>query len=123
MREQDWQDESGEYPSEAALERLRAWTFKDWADIEQALDFAASIWHWPDFASRELRPAEAEVCHAEPGDRFIRFATGGWSGNEDIIGAMEQNFYIMSRWRLSGNGGLHIFQYPEAPPMARPEGA
>ncbi len=114
MSEPEWLDESGEYPSDAALERIKAWP---WEDVFGCLDFVASIWHWPDFGvSHELRPEEYHVCHTDNGDRFLRLATGGWSGNEDIVGALELNWGVQAMaWQLSGRGGLHIFKYPERP--------
>ena len=100
-----------DYPTEEALKRLEAWPFQD---ARGALDFMASEWHWPDFGvSRELRAEERTVVHAEPNDEFLRLATGGWSGNENLIGAFRQNYVAWSlTWRLNTQGGLWIFQYP-----------
>lgn len=41
---------------------------------------------------------------------FLRFATGGWSGNEDMMHALTENYPVMACWRLSARGGLHIFE-------------
>ena len=40
-----------------------------------------------------------------------RFATGGWSGNEELIEALGRNAiaYAMT-WNSSHRGGLHIFE-------------
>lgn len=110
------------YPTEAALERIRQWPTED---PHGRLDFVASIWHWPDWGvSAELKPCEREIVHAEEGQKFLRLATGGWSGNEDIIGALKSCFF--SGWLLSAHGGLHIFEYRHwgshgAPKLALPE--
>lgn len=109
-------DEDG-YPSEETLLALRDWPMEDAAG---ALDFLAAAWHWQEFGvSRELKPAEAEVVHAEPEDRFLRLATGGWSGNEELIDVFSSRMIYSVTWRLSARGGLHIFQYP--PVLAGPE--
>lgn len=43
----------------------------------------------------------------------IRMATGGWSGNEAIIVAMQQNFVLWSLlWESSHRGGLYVFRTP-----------
>lgn len=97
------------YPSDRTLETIRQWP---WNDLNGCLDFIAKAWHWPEFGVRwELRPFEAECVHAEPSERFLRLATGGWSGNEEIIGAMRHNMMLQTRWRLSSCGGLHIYEF------------
>jgi hypothetical protein len=104
-------EESDDYPSEETLARIKSWPH---ADLAGALDFVASVWHWPEFGvSHELKPHERFVVHAEEGDKHLRLATGGWSGNEDILAAMQENMMLIAvTWRVSGHGGLHIFQYP-----------
>lgn len=101
--------EDGDYPTDWTLDLIRRWPIEH---TNRGLDFVADAWHWPEFGvSRELRPEEAVVAHAEPGERHLRLATGGWSGNESIVAAMRENFAFMCRWRLSGSGGLHIYAY------------
>ena len=113
-------DEYG-YPTVAALERLLDWPHED---VNGALDFMAALWHWEDMCHSELTAHEGYVVHAEPTDRFLRCATGGWSGNEDLISAFEgddiehddherwNNARMRMRvWRMSTSGGLHIYRY------------
>jgi len=96
------------YPTDAALQRLR-----EMDDVSGALDFAADLWVYPDAATHQLRPEEATVVHATEGDRHLRLATGGWSGNDDVISALRANKHVwLLTWQLSARGGLHIFQYP-----------
>lgn len=102
------------YPTEAALQRLETWPHQDMAG---ALDFVKTIWHWPDFASHDLSAHEAAILHANPGEKYLRLATGGWSGNEDIVRALNSNRMIRAiAWRLHARGGLHIYQYPTVRP-------
>jgi hypothetical protein len=99
------------YPTDATLEAIQAWPYQD---IAGCLDFAREAWHWPDWQGEELSAAEREVVHAEEGERFARFATGGWSGNESVIAALKANMMVRAMcWCLSGRGGLHIFRYRE----------
>ena len=106
----EWVD--GDYPTDAALKRIESWPY--W-DLPGCLDFVASIWHWPDFGvSNDLRPEEAHVVGAEARDKYLRLATGGWSGNEEIVAAMKTNYMLRAMcWRMTARGGLHVFQYPE----------
>jgi hypothetical protein len=45
---------------------------------------------------------------------YYRLATGGWSGNEEIIGAMEANqIFWMLCWQSSKRGGEFSFFVPK----------
>lgn len=39
-------------------------------------------------------------------------ATGGWSGNESIIGALERSFFWFAYWESSQRGGAFTFHVP-----------
>lgn len=96
------------YPTDEALE----WIAKA-ADPNAALDMVEHAWH-PVYGSavHYLSPAESEVVHESSGDRFLRLATGGWSGCEDVLEALHENTLAWAcTWRLSTHGGLHVFQY------------
>jgi len=41
---------------------------------------------------------------------FLRIATGGWSGCEDIVEALMGNIFGRMRWESSHRGGLHVFK-------------
>lgn len=107
----EWLDEDG-YLTEAALDKLKAWPYDD---INGALDFVRSLWHRDHWCGHDISQHEAAVLHAEPGDKFLRCATGGWSGNEALIAALNDNRMLRSlAWRFSARGGLHIYPYKEA---------
>ena len=86
-------DEDG-YPVEVELAPCRG---SD--DYDSLMQHVASIWHWP--------------------ERVVQFnykwelSTGGWSGNEEIIGALKMNtMFWMFCWVQSRRGGHYIFQTP-----------
>ncbi len=96
------------YPTEWTLKMLEQWPHED---AQGALEFMRKAWNWDDHVSNELKPEEAKVVHADDGDLYFRFATGGWSGNESLIGAFEENIVCYSlTWCASVRGGLHIFR-------------
>ena len=117
----EWLDEDG-YPTDEALKRLEDWPAED---VNGALDFMQSLWHWgEDWCNHDISAAEREVLLADEGDKFLRCATGGWSGNESLIAAFNGNHIesgdkarlrnaLMRRraWKLSSRGGLHIYEY------------
>lgn len=84
-----------DYPSESDLAKLREWPFDDprgW------LAFARELWWQPDWGWPNL---EGHI------------ATGGWSGNEDIIAAMQGNYILWAQtWESSHRGGGYIFHLP-----------
>lgn len=87
-----------EYPSEETLERIRAWDIV--ANGQQALwDVVRDAWSYPDRIWED--PERPGHWHA---------STGGWSGNEDIIGALQSNvmFWLVC-WEQSSRGGHYIF--------------
>ena len=85
----DWTD--GEYPTEAALERIEHWE----GDLRELMAFAHSIWWAADWGWNQ-----------EGDDYYV--STGGWSGNEDIIGALRSNFLFWSLHHRSTRAGGHF---------------
>ena len=104
-------DEDG-YPTDETLAAIENWPYQD---IAGCLDFCRRAWHWGEaWANEDISAHEAAVVHAEKGERYARFATGGWSGNESIVNALDTNYMIHAlAWRLSARGGLHIYEYPQ----------
>lgn len=87
------------YPTEDTLRMIREWE-GDWTDM---FEFLRAIWKYPERWS--IAMVEDEQCY--------RFSTGGWSGNEELVSALEQNFFAMSLfWVSSHRGGLYYFAVP-----------
>jgi len=85
------------YPTKIELGMIRKWPFMD---EKGWLDYCLGLWTFDGWATKR-------------GGNY-RFATGGWSGNEDIIEAMQANMGCwMSTWRSSHRGGLYKFQIPK----------
>jgi len=88
-------DEQG-YPTDKAIMKIERW---DGKNPEAFIEFIREIWHWPDWGF-ELK-----------GKRVLRLElhTGGWSGNEDIIGALFNSLFWLY-WQKSTRGGHHYFK-------------
>lgn len=88
-------DEDG-YPTTQALARVRMW---DWKDLPGWFAYIQTLWRYDDY----IRSEGAEW----------KLSTGGWSGNESIVGAMGQNqmAWLIS-WRSSRRGGHYTFEIP-----------
>ena len=97
------QDNDG-YPTEEQLEKLRTWKWKDYTGL---MEYVRGIWHWG------IPDKNIEHVKDDFDNDVIRYtmATGGWSGNESIIGALSDNFIFWSTcWVQSSRGGGYIFE-------------
>lgn len=100
MSRYEWKDEDG-YPTDHALEVIAKWNTHNREEIDKVLEFAASLWWHPELVTF---PSE------DPDGNRWEFVTGGWSGNESIIGAMERNEALyMLAWESSHRAGRHTF--------------
>lgn len=93
-----------EYPTEDELEVIKAWKSED--DYNALLEYVESMWAYPTYANSEIVGSET----GEP-QRQWWFSTGGWSGNEEIIGALmaNQTFWLL-HWVSSRRGGHYEFE-------------
>ena len=101
----EYLDEDG-YPTEAALELIATW---HWCDSKGWLDFIKSIWWASDWGW-----TEGVGEHDWDKDKEVyrySISTGGWSGNESIIRAMQKNnMQWHLNWVQSRRGGHYIFE-------------
>jgi hypothetical protein len=95
------------YPTEDTLTAIAAWP----TDAPSLMLFVEGAWN-TDYGSvrYDLRDEEAQVVNRRVGSSMVRFATGGWSGNESVIHALRQNIRGRLLWLLSTHGGLHIYR-------------
>jgi hypothetical protein len=85
---------SADYPTSNEIYKIRHWPIDDFAGL---MDYIEPYW------SRH-----GSFLHR---GNIYRLATGGWSGNEDIIGAMKSNNILwLLYWYLSKVGGLYLFR-------------
>ena len=90
-----WDDDG--YPTEEALQKVKEW---DWKDPLGCFEFMQSMWRYDSFR-REDRGDQT---------RF-EISTFGWSGNESIIYALEENAMMWALcWFSSQRGGHYVFQ-------------
>lgn len=90
------------YPTEETLDYIENWklSHQEWPEF---FAFVCRAWHNNGIVRMEQ----------EDGERVIHFVTGGWSGNEAIIGALEHNRVLWAMlWKSSHRGGLHVISVP-----------
>ncbi len=95
----DLLDDDG-YPTAFALDFLTAYPADNWKLQRDALDFMGTLWRYPEYWSKH--DGENEISY--------NISTGGWSGNEELIGALEGNMLLWTMcWYSSSRGGHHVF--------------
>lgn len=86
--------DSDGYPTDETLDTIRTWTNGDWSGL---LAFVTSAWNTNYGAVRQKSST-------------IRFITGGWSGNEEVLSALKENTAFWTKfWLRDERGGLAVF--------------
>jgi len=108
----EWLDDDG-YPSDAALAHIEKWE----GPLLELFALVRSIWQYADIGYWSEEDAPADFPRKGTVRRFL-VSTGGWSGNESIIRAMQKNRYVWHfSWVQSRRGGHYIFEVAQpAPP-------
>ena len=92
---------SDDYPCEKSLDAIRNFE----GDHMELLDFVEYTWIYQYGVMKRHNYGRLHK---------VRFATGGWSGNEDIIEALRGSkslFWVMY-WKKSERGGAYWFELP-----------
>ena len=88
------------YPDEEELKLIEAW---DWHDPLGLLEYIHERWQYADSG-----------YWSQDGNKY-NISTAGWSGNEDLIAALERNTYFwMFSWVSSRSGGHYEFDISPA---------
>jgi hypothetical protein len=88
------------YPTKKELEKIKNWDILN-NDIQEFLEYIRSIWRTPDWG------------FSLKGKRILKLElhTGGWSGNEEIMYALQHNYLFWGLyWRKSLTGGHYYFR-------------
>lgn len=100
-------DEDG-YPTDYCLDLIKDW---HWSDSKGWFEFINSLWHLKSWGWSEQEAID-EITNKKVWCYYI--STAGWSGNESIIRAMEENSMMWSlNWVQARRGGHYIFQLRE----------
>lgn len=109
----DFLDEDG-YPTEQALEIVEKW---HWDDAKGWFEFIEELWAYRDFGWKEKDEPHEWQDHKQYKNKMVHryyISTAGWSGNESIIRAMQNNEWMWHlNWVQSRRGGHYIFELRE----------
>ena len=102
----------GEYPTEAELSEIREWKIVAPQDAIDLVEYIETLWQYADCGYFTALNKSDSV--------EVKMSTAGWSGNEDIIGALEANMMFWAlHWQKSERGGHYTFSISLAPEEAR----
>lgn len=98
--------DSDGYPTSEELHLITKWPYQD---CQGLLEYVADLWRYPDYIE-EIEDSGNEDYQE---NHIWHVSTGGWSGNEDIIGAITDNTMFWSIcWYSSRRGGHYVFHVP-----------
>ena len=105
------------YPTDATLETIRTWDVSTASDAIAAMDYVGRAWHWRDWGWEKetgWRPDSGPTISASRSETRYLIHTGGWSGNESLISALQDNMMLqMLGWWSSRRGGHYEYRFPE----------
>lgn len=82
-----------DYPTQEQLDKIERWK----GSYLELMAYVRQLWHLDGYGFRES-------------DSKFHLSTGGWSGNEEIIMALERNLVFWGLfWLLSRRGGHYVF--------------
>lgn len=91
------------YPTEESLETIRTWVPNKTGTHQEFRDYCGQLWHWPEMWDRERDTDSMD-------QEIFSVVTGGWSGNESIIEAIQENTIMWTLlWYQSTRGGHYLF--------------
>ena len=100
--------DEGSYPTEEALRTIREWPPE--RTYGRLLDAIGQCWRWPAYFRKSPRRRHVNGVSR----RRWRVSTGGWSGHEDVIGAlMDNRLFWAICWVSSERGGHYVFETRE----------
>jgi len=96
------------YPTQAELSEIREWKIVTPQDALALFQHIETMWQFADCGYFTV---------LNKGDSIeVKMSTAGWSGNEDIIGALNGNMMFWAlHWQKSERGGHHTFSISLAP--------
>jgi hypothetical protein len=94
------------YPDDVEIETIKSWPI---ADFKNLLDYVKVRWKYADAGYWEEKNVRDEYNPPKTNVMY-EISTGGWSGNEDLIGALQDNtmFWLVC-WYSSVRGGHYVF--------------
>ena len=89
------------YPTEATEKFIASWP--NYMQFRELMEYVKKAWRYADWGWSEEETTD--------GGRRYSISTAGWSGNESLIGALQDNrMFWMLCWQESRRGGHYVFE-------------
>jgi len=90
------------YPLKAELKEIEMWShISSLGDMQRFVNFLKGLW-WLN--------AEGFRKYEKSGIVYIELHTYGWSGNEEVIGVLQETLFWTFFWQKSERGGHYYFE-------------
>lgn len=94
--------EVNQYPTDFELKKIEKWPHDKFIKL---MDYIETLWAYNEWGFRRFHGAATQ---------YFALSTAGWSGNEEIIGALQSNGMFWSLcWESSRRGGHYLFKVNE----------
>jgi hypothetical protein len=95
------------YPTDTELRIIRQWDILKYT-IPGLVEYVRTLWHYPD-RGFHLRKGRRILFH--DACMKLELHTAGWSGNEEVIEALQRNFLFWGLcWERETRGGHYYFE-------------
>ena len=102
MKEPDYKIDSDGYPTDGYLDWIKNYDTMKESGFDLLMDV---VCHW-------WMEYGVKVQRLYRGERKVYLSTGGWSGNEDIMGALRGNTLFWMQFYFSHQtGGHYVFRF------------
>lgn len=89
-----------EYPTEEQLAEIQNWDCITYMGAVKLAEYICALWHYGEpYCS--IRGKYVKV---------LKLSTGGWSGNEDIMAALNKNFLFRRYFYSLHAGGHYVYK-------------
>ena len=91
------------YPDESILRKIKRW---DGKDVTKMVNLIEESWNIT-YGAYQIKWINSKRYK-------LTLITGGWSGNESVMAAINKNkWFDMFYWQMSKRGGLHEYEIYE----------
>lgn len=89
-----------DYPTEEELDLIKKWDCSTYEGSVSLAEHLCKIWHYGE-PYAQLKGKSVKV---------LKLSTGGWSGNEDIMSAVNRNFLFKRHFYSLHRGGHYVYK-------------